>query len=445
MTLGRWQLPNTWNWVEASEVADIVGGGTPSTKDDTNFAEPESGIPWIGPADLTGYSDPYISRGRRDLSEKGLNGSGATLMPKGTVLFSSRAPIGYCVIAANDISTNQGFKSWVCADGIMPEYVRRYLLSSTDYADSLASGTTFREISGKRVGTMAVPVAPSAEQRRIVAKLDALTARLARARAELDRVLVLAERLLSSTLSTKFSITGATALVGDISSKVTKGSSPRWQGYEYQEDGVLFVRSQNVRWGHLALQDRVYLPPAFNEKATNSVIQEGDVLLNIVGASIGRVAVADNRVTGANCNQAVSLIRPLDPDDAKYLMFYLLSPKAQTAIVDGAVDVARANFSLAQAKALKIPWPSKKSRSLIVGRVEQAFARVDRLKSEAARARKLIDRLEIAILAKAFRGELVPQDPDDEPASVLLERIRAERAAKPKPKRGRRAKADADA
>ncbi len=79
----------------------------------------------------------------------------------------------------------------------------------------------------------------------------------------------------------------------------------------------------------------------------------------------------------------------------------------------------------------------------MLNEINMAFARADRLEAEAARARALLDRLESAILAKAFRGELVPQDPNDEPASVLLDRIRAERAASPKPKRGRRAAADA--
>ncbi|WP_338466390.1 DUF6538 domain-containing protein [Novosphingobium sp. ZN18A2] len=83
-----------------------------------------------------------------------------TAAATGSVLFSSRAPIGYCAIAANPVSTNQGFKSWVCEAEISPEFVRFYLLSATDYADSLASGTTFREVSGKRVGAMAFPLPP---------------------------------------------------------------------------------------------------------------------------------------------------------------------------------------------------------------------------------------------------------------------------------------------
>ena len=99
-------IPATWRWVRLDTVGAIIGGGTPSATDPDNFVESGDGIPWLTPADLGGYSELYISRGARDLSEKGSKGSSATLMPAGTVLFTSRAPIGYVAIAANPISTN---------------------------------------------------------------------------------------------------------------------------------------------------------------------------------------------------------------------------------------------------------------------------------------------------------------------------------------------------
>jgi type I restriction enzyme S subunit len=119
MTEERWPLPSGWKWVPAQDVGNIVGGGTPTASDPTNFAE-DDGVPWITPADLTEYEGTYISRGRRNLSKKGLASCGATLMPAGTVLYSSRAPIGYCAIATSPISTNQGFKSLVLREGVIP-------------------------------------------------------------------------------------------------------------------------------------------------------------------------------------------------------------------------------------------------------------------------------------------------------------------------------------
>ena len=106
-------IPASWRWCRLDTVGAIIGGGTPAAGDPENFAEPGEGIPWLTPADLGGFRELFIERGSRDLTEKGLASSSATMMPAGTVLFTSRAPIGYVTIAANPISTNQGFKSIV--------------------------------------------------------------------------------------------------------------------------------------------------------------------------------------------------------------------------------------------------------------------------------------------------------------------------------------------
>src|SRR4051794_39696203 len=118
-------LPEGWSLTTLEVIAEVVGGGTPDVSDESNF---EGGtIPWITPADLTGYDQPTIGAGRRNLTRKGLESSSARLLPPGSVLFSSRAPIGYCVIAENELATNQGFKSLVLRGGIDPRYVRHYL------------------------------------------------------------------------------------------------------------------------------------------------------------------------------------------------------------------------------------------------------------------------------------------------------------------------------
>jgi type I restriction enzyme, S subunit len=186
---GLWELPSTWVWTQCSEMATVVGGGTPPTTDDSNFCT-EGGIPWLTPADLTGYNDRTISRGRRNLTPKGFRACGAQLLPKGSVLFSSRAPIGYCAIAANEIATNQGFKSLLFkGPDVSAEYIYYYLKASKEYAESLSSGTTFLELSGSRMGGLKIPLPPLAEQKRIVAKLDTLLAHVVRAREELARIL----------------------------------------------------------------------------------------------------------------------------------------------------------------------------------------------------------------------------------------------------------------
>ena len=164
------ELPEGWEWVRLGEVGQIVGGGTPKTSVKEYW---EGGtIPWLTPADLSNYKDKYISTGKRSITPLGLKESSAQLMPKGTVLFSSRAPIGYTVIAKNEISTNQGFKSCVPLIIEMNEYLYYYLIYSAKIINENASGTTFKEVSGAEVSNLILPLPPLTEQKRIVEKVD---------------------------------------------------------------------------------------------------------------------------------------------------------------------------------------------------------------------------------------------------------------------------------
>lgn len=164
-----WQIPTNWQWSTMGDVADIIGGGTPKSDQTECFG---GDIPWITPADLSGYKEKFISTGARSITRAGLDNSGAKLMPAGTVLFSSRAPIGYVAIAQNPVCTNQGFKSFVLRDGLTSDFVYYYLQHAKKFAVALASGTTFLEISGKKAAQIPIPVAPLAEQRRIVAEIE---------------------------------------------------------------------------------------------------------------------------------------------------------------------------------------------------------------------------------------------------------------------------------
>ena len=175
MSKGLFEIPNNWYWAILSDIGSIAAGGTPSTKDETNF---NGGISWLTPADLSGYRRKYISHGSRNLSEQGLKNSSAVLLPKGSVLFSSRAPIGYVVIAENLISTNQGFKNITVYEPIFNEYVYYYLKASKRLAEKNASGTTFLEISARNFSNLPIPIPSLAEQHRIVTKIEELFTRL---------------------------------------------------------------------------------------------------------------------------------------------------------------------------------------------------------------------------------------------------------------------------
>ncbi|HKI90038.1 MAG TPA: restriction endonuclease subunit S [Draconibacterium sp.] len=148
--LDKW-VPKGWKAGTISEVADVIGGGTPSTKVEEYFCE--DGIAWLSPKDLSGYEWKFISRGAKDITELGLSNSSAKLMPKGAILFSSRAPIGYVAIGENEISTNQGFKSLVPKAGMCSEYLYYFLKSNVENIEAIATGSTFKEVSGNAIKT----------------------------------------------------------------------------------------------------------------------------------------------------------------------------------------------------------------------------------------------------------------------------------------------------
>jgi type I restriction enzyme S subunit len=172
---GEFEIPPHWVWVRMQDIGRVVGGGTPPSGDADCFAPPGSNIGWLTPADLGQQrSKTYVAHGRRDITPRGLSLSGARLIPAGSVLFTSRAPIGYVAIAEKELTTNQGFKSVIPSATVTSGYVALYFRGFGPLIDSRAPGTTFREVSGKIVASLPFPLPPLDEQHRIVAKVDEL-------------------------------------------------------------------------------------------------------------------------------------------------------------------------------------------------------------------------------------------------------------------------------
>ena len=160
-------------WCRLGEIGEIISGGTPSTSNDNYW---NGNISWITPADLSNYKEKYISRGKRNISIEGLENSSAKIICKGSVLFSSRAPIGYVVISEKEVTTNQGFKSISSYIENSEHYIYYFLLAEKENISLKASGTTFKELSGTEFGKIFIPLPPLAEQKRIVEKIEELLA-----------------------------------------------------------------------------------------------------------------------------------------------------------------------------------------------------------------------------------------------------------------------------
>ena len=441
--MSRWTIPDTWVWARAVDIAEVVGGGTPATSDPDNFSL--DGTPWLTPADLSGYERAYIARGARSLSPRGLQTSNARLLPAGSVLFSSRAPIGYVAIAANPLTTNQGFKSLMLGRGMDSRYVRYYLLASREYADSLASGSTFRELSAGRMSELLVPVAPSAEQRRIVAKLDALLSRTQSSSDALTGIPALLEKHRQSIL--------AAAFRGDLTADwrqanphlVQEWRLTPWSEVGRCQNGRAFPSSEYapagmrlLRPGNLHVSGRVewtgantrYMPSEWAKRFPSYVVGPGEIVMNLTAQSLkdeflGRVCMtaAQDRCL---LNQRIARLTPLGVD-VRFAFWLFKSPMFRRYVDDLNTGSLIQHMFTSQVDEFQLPVPSREEQDEIARRIESMLGVWESVGATTTLAQGRIEPLERSILAKAFRGELVAQDPNDEPASVLLDRVRTER------------------
>ena len=167
------EIPEGWVWCRLGEIGEIIGGGTPSTSVEEYW---NGEVSWITPADLSNYSNKYIACGKRNITQLGLENSSATLIPKGGILFSTRAPIGYVAIADKPLSTNQGFKNLYPFMDISKEFIYYFLLAEKERIKLFASGTTFQELSTSVFSKILISLPPLAEQHRIVQKIEQLFA-----------------------------------------------------------------------------------------------------------------------------------------------------------------------------------------------------------------------------------------------------------------------------
>ena len=164
-----------WPVKTLGDVCDLVNGATPDTKVKEYWGGMHA---WITPAEMGGLESPFLSISRRTLSDKGLASCSATLVPPKTVILSSRAPIGYLIINEVPMATNQGCKSLIPKDDLDFSFLYYYLKANVELLEALGTGTTFKELSGTQLKTVEIPVPPLEEQKRIVALLDAATARV---------------------------------------------------------------------------------------------------------------------------------------------------------------------------------------------------------------------------------------------------------------------------
>ena len=209
--------------------------------------------------------------------------------------------------------------------------------------------------------------------------------------------------------------------------KIGAGSTPTGGAAVYSTSGIKFIRSQNVYDDGLVLTDVAYISEEINQKKSGSIVKPKDILLNITGGSIGRCALVPDDFDIANVNQHVIIIRLVNPELRKYLHDVITSPYIQEQILSRQVGSGRGGLSAETLSTFLIPLPPMNEQVSIIKKLQDCISYTLTIADAQRSVSDLVSATKSKILDLAIRGKLVPQDPNDEPASVLLERIRAEK------------------
>ncbi len=500
MTERLWEVPSSWEWTVLKELGDVVSGATPSTKVRDYW---DGDVIWFAPSDLTGYRQKFIARGAKTLTEEGLANSSARIMPAGSVMFSSRAPVGYVAINSVPAATNQGFKSVVPYTGIFNEYLYHYLKSSKQMAEQRATGTTFKELSGAAFGVLPAPLPPTNEQRRIVEKIEAMFDEIDKGVESLHTARITLGLYRQSLLKSAFEgrltadwraqnaekLEAPETLLARIQRERDaryKAALDDWQDALAQwradgEKGKKPAKPKRPRgipakatdigihgWTMMPLGLLIDEPAYGTSKKSDydggnkGVLRIPNIAAGVIDATdlkssnfdeaeLEQYQLIEGDVLTIRSNGSLSLVgkpalvRPVDTQFVyagylirlrpipgslvpKNLVYLMMEPTVRGQIENKAKSTSGVNnINAKELQELQVPICSADEQSEIVRILDARLEAADALEAEIDAALTRADALRQSILKKAFSGQLVPQDPDDEPASALLERIKAEK------------------
>jgi len=431
------------------EIATVVGGSTPKSKEPKYWG---GDIPWLAVSDLTGFSEQYISRGARSITEAGFDSCAVRMLPKNSIVFSSRAPIGYVAIAANPLCTSQGFKSFVLDDGVEPEYVYWYLKGAKRTAESFASGTTFKELSGKRAAQIPIPVAPPAEQRAIARRIKELMGSLSSGEDSSVKAMHLSRLFFQAltdgiTEGHRFDCVPSAVLAERLREEreaahrtrakrykepaLPVGSLVRPSGWELcsidqvcdfvtdgdhnppkrQASGIPHLTAKHVHNDRLHTDECTFISAADYDRVNRRCEPKaGDVVLTCVG-TIGRVAtVPPDFIFSPDRNLAV--LRPLPSMRPRFLMFSLMSSQLQRFMASASGSTAQPHLYLEDLRALPIAVPPVKVQDAALRFLEHWRTWAGEGESRLRVGENRVKSLREAILWGAFLGQLGDQSHD---------------------------------
>ena len=388
-----------------SDIGEVVGGGTPSTANSDFWG---GDIPWISPKDLTGYKSVYISHGENFLTKTGLK-SGTKLLPKGTVLFSSRAPIGYVAIASNPICTNQGFKSIICNKEIInPLFLYYYIKGNLDYIKLFGTGATFPEISGAAMRKIKVQIPTLPTQQKIASILSSYDRLIENNTRRIRLLEQMAENLYKEWF-VRFRFPEheniemvnrlpkgwkRTKLIKNI--KTSSGGTPSRNKGEYYKNGTIpWIKTGELQDCILINTEECITEDAVNNSSAK-LFPKGTLLMSMYGVNVGKLGISEIEAT---CNQACCVFTPKHIDYKYYLFHYLKSIREYLLSIS--FGAAQQNLSQELIKSIRVLFPDEETNISFVKEVQPLFKEISIIQQQ----NQLLTRQRDLLLPRLMSGK----------------------------------------
>ena len=374
------------------------------------------------------------------------------------MVFSSRAPIGYVAIASNEISTNQGFKNFVIDENISSEYLYYYLKSIRDLAESLGTGTTFKELSGSACKKLPFVLAPLAEQQEIVRQLDVMLAQVEQIKARLDAIPAILKKFRQSVLAD--AVSGKlTEAWRDNQSDIANWTSGELREFiekpiygtsakSSKEGDIPVLRMGNLQQGEIDWTDLVYTSDATEIEKYD--LKLNDLLFNRTNSPelVGKTSIYRGNKVAIFAGYLIR-VRCLSSLNPEFLNYHLNSHIGREYCYRVKTDgVSQSNINAQKLLAYPFNCPSVEEQKIIVKLVKEYLGLVDKIEATVQSAQKRVNLLTQSILAKAFSGELTAEWREQHQvlitginsAESLLAAIQAEREASKPAKKTRKKK-----
>ena len=365
------------------DVCTIVSGTTPKSSCPEYW---DGDINWVTPAELNDDSD-VIYESQRKITEQAVQDSNLKPFPAGTVLLSSRAPIGKVAIAGVEMYCNQGFKNLICSDKIYNRYLYHFLKNSTEYLNSLGRGATFKEISKSIVENIEIPLPSLDEQRRIAAVLDKVSGLIAKRRAQLDKLdeLVKARfvEMFGDPVSNEKNWPNVT--LGDITEIRIGPFGSLLHKEDYVTGGHALINPSHIIDGQICVDENLTVSDEKYDELSAYQLEIDDIVLGRRG-EMGRCAVVHRE--GLLCGTGSMIIRPNAQMKPYFLQSIISNPAYRKTIEDKAVGVTMMNLNVPIVSALTVPL-------LPVYLQEQFIDFMERVDKSKLTIQQSLDKLEV--------------------------------------------------